>query len=121
MNHKVFINSDNFIEIRACDILTMKIAVDIGYQVLKLASQLEKDNIPTNILIDSTCVKTWSVDAMKMVEIIFKNLEVRKVATFGSNKQVAQTHRKTIANAGKEDIAKVFKTRQEAKNWLMEP
>lgn len=118
MDYKVNINSNGYIEIKACDILSVQTAVNIGYQIIQLATKLEKNKQPAKLLLNSTCIKSWSHDSFKMVEIIFKNLELVKVATYGGNKKVMETHRKIISNAHKEDMAKVFNTREEAERWL---
>lgn len=120
MENEVFINSKGFIEVRVCNVLTIPVAVTIGYKVLQLSSQLEKNNLPTIILLDSSCVKSWSPDANKMVEIILKNIEMKKVATFGANDAVKAAHHKIISNTHKEDVIKVFSTRESAEKWLME-
>ena len=118
MNSSIFINSKGFVEIKNINIVTPEDAMECGREYINFATKLGDEGKKTNMLLDSSNVEDWGEGTFPLVLIIFQKIDFHKMATFGANEKISQLQREIIVNAKIENKAKVFKTREEAEDWL---
>lgn len=118
MNHSVFLNSKNVIEVKVGEIVNVDDALSLGKQVLDLSTKVEDLGLDVKILIDSTDEKEWGAKVMPLLSIIFSQIKFKRGAIFGSHAELAKMQRMVVEKANIADRGRVFETRAEAEEWI---
>lgn len=120
MEHQIFINPNNIIEVHLSGDITFDDVNFLGQQAIKHASLLEDKGYQVNILMDYAEAGNTEALAVPLAKTISKNLEFHKIACINSSEENTKIIEEVAKGAKVEDRFLVFKTRAEAEAWLSE-
>ncbi|MBI3282623.1 STAS/SEC14 domain-containing protein [Candidatus Curtissbacteria bacterium] len=120
MQHRVFINSDNFIEAQIIGDIGLSEIAKLGQQVVNNITLLEENGRKINILIDYSKGTKTEEFGIALSKSIAKNLKFNKIAGFAANEETTKVIEEVNKAAGSENKIRLFKTRSEAEAWLKE-
>ena len=120
MDHKIFRHQEGHIEIECAETFTETNITKLAKEFVRLSTEIEDVGKAVKVLVNSSRVKRWYGSVHDLLVIIFKDIEFRKLATFGANREILYLQHEVAINAEVQDRAKSFNTRQEAKVWLFE-
>lgn len=121
MQHKLRLNSNNIIEFITSGPLSLEDAVEAGKLSLEIATRLQDKQLPVLVLIDSAnSPEKMDENAFKAAAMVFRDVPLSKVASFGDHEYRKLREEELARQAGKTNIYRFFKTKEEAIAWLLD-
>ncbi len=121
MANKVFINSDQIVEIIVDGDQTVASVTTMGNQALELAQAYKRKNKPALILDNLLSKGSVPVDARSVVVDLIKSRDFDKLAMVGSGGIIKIGANLILQASGKGSRVKYFDSYELATNWLLAP
>ena len=120
MDNKVFINSDDIVEIHVVGDQNRQSVMVMGDQAKLLLKQLTERNKPALILDDITQMKRTDTPARQTVSELARSLPYKKVAMVGQDNPLMRVGTQLLIQAiGMGSKIKFFVNRDKAMKWLL--
>ncbi len=118
MQHTVFINPNNIIEIHFLGDISYDDLNNIAPKIVEYGTVLGDEGYDTKILLDYTNSTNTEELAATLAKAIAKSISFRKAAGFGANEASRKVFDEVVRTANVEDKVHIFDTRAEAEAWL---
>lgn len=121
MSDSIFYNKEGYIEVIIEGDQTYMMFQELKIDAALLLEKLRRENKPVLGLIDISKEGKFSSETNRAAMQILESLNYDKVAIFGASKILEEVTKAIILAMGKMHNTKIFRTREEAIKWLLEP